>query len=117
MSAPLALRRDAPVTCAGCGRQVQRQSRQQRFCSDRCRKTARPARDTEASKQNRLKRNSRTNPPKIINEISGAMGRISGPSHIIDAEVWAGREWHPAISSGGVSIEIGRLRTRTLVSP
>ena len=32
-----ASRRDALVTCASCGREVQRRARQQRFCSDRCR--------------------------------------------------------------------------------
>ena len=29
-----AVRRDAPVKCAQCGRQVERRSRQQRYCSD-----------------------------------------------------------------------------------
>jgi predicted nucleic acid-binding Zn ribbon protein len=28
------------VSCAACGRKVKRQSRQQRYCSDRCRKFA-----------------------------------------------------------------------------
>ena len=37
-----AVRRDAPVTCARCGQQVERRSPQQRYCSDRCR-----ARDRE----------------------------------------------------------------------
>ena len=32
-----AARSDAPVKCAHCGRQVERRSRQQRYCSDRCR--------------------------------------------------------------------------------
>jgi hypothetical protein len=30
-------RRDAPVKCSACGRTVRRKSRQQRYCSDRCR--------------------------------------------------------------------------------
>jgi len=33
-------RRDAPVTCDACGRRVARKSRQQKFCSDRCRQFA-----------------------------------------------------------------------------
>ena len=33
----LALRRNAPVVCASCGRQAPRRARQQRYCSDRCR--------------------------------------------------------------------------------
>jgi hypothetical protein len=43
--------------------------------------------------------------------------RILGPSDVIDAEVWGGRAWQPAISSGGVAVEIGRLRARALVTP
>ncbi len=38
------------VTCAACGRKVKRQSRQQRFCSDRCRKFA--SRENAASQIN-----------------------------------------------------------------
>jgi hypothetical protein len=58
-----------------------------------------------------------TNPPKNINEFKGANScRIIGPEHVIDAEVFSGREWQPAISSGGVPIEIGRLRARALVT-
>src|SRR5262249_15532391 len=33
-------RRDAPVTCASCGRQVKRRGRRQLYCSTRCRKRA-----------------------------------------------------------------------------
>jgi endogenous inhibitor of DNA gyrase (YacG/DUF329 family) len=33
-------RRDAPVACEACGRRVARKSRQQKFCSDRCRQFA-----------------------------------------------------------------------------
>jgi hypothetical protein len=33
-----ASRRDAPVVCASCGRQVRRRGRLQRYCSTRCRK-------------------------------------------------------------------------------
>src|SRR5262245_30025530 len=35
-----ASRRDAPVTCASCGRQVKRRGRRQLYCSTRCRKRA-----------------------------------------------------------------------------
>jgi hypothetical protein len=34
----LAVHRQAKVECPACGREVPRQSRQQRFCSERCRK-------------------------------------------------------------------------------
>jgi hypothetical protein len=43
--------------------------------------------------------------------------RILAPADVIDAEVWGGREWQPAISSGGVAVEVGRLRARALVTP
>jgi len=35
-----AARRDAPVNCPSCGREVQRRARQERFCSRRCRQKA-----------------------------------------------------------------------------
>jgi hypothetical protein len=35
-----AARRDAPVNCPSCGREVPRRARQQRFCSRRCRQKA-----------------------------------------------------------------------------
>jgi len=41
MPIALAPRRDAPVVCPGCGRSTARRSRQQRFCSHRCRNNAR----------------------------------------------------------------------------
>ena len=40
------IKRDAPVTCAACGRRAARKSRQQKFCSDRCRQFA--ARENKA---------------------------------------------------------------------
>src|SRR5262249_19505168 len=67
-----ALRRDAPVICASCGRQVQRQSRQQRFCSARCKEKGRTrvrraflGTDTGAP----------TNPPKNRHQFNGLQGK------------------------------------------
>jgi endogenous inhibitor of DNA gyrase (YacG/DUF329 family) len=115
------LRRDAPVACASCGRKVERRARQQRFCSDRCRnreigrgrvRKASLGRDTGAP----------ANPPKKDRKLKAlqraktlSSHRIIGPPSVIEAEVW-GREWASAVSSGGVRIEIGRLRERALVS-
>jgi hypothetical protein len=42
--------------------------------------------------------------------------RILGPAHVLAVEVF-GRSWQPAISGGGVAIEVGRLRCRALMSP
>jgi len=110
-------RRDAPVSCASCGREVAGRARQQRFCSARCKEKARTrvrkaflGRHTSAP----------TNPPKNINEIK-ALERVKtlsshgilGPAHVFAVEL--NRDWQPAISSDGVAIEIGRLRTRFLV--
>jgi len=116
-----ASRRDAPVTCASCGREVQRRARQQRFCSDRCRnreigrKRVRKAflgRDTRAP----------ANPPKkdkefkVLQRAKTLSSRgIFGPAHVLAAEVFD-RKWEPRVSSGGVVIEVGRLRQRALVA-
>ena len=113
-------RRDAPVICAGCGRQVQRQSRQQRFCSARCKEKGRTrvrraflGRDTGAP----------THPPKNGNEFKALWGaksvsspRILAPSRVLDAEIWGRRDWRETVSSGGVAVEVSRVRSRSLVS-
>jgi hypothetical protein len=119
MTAPLTSRRDAPVICAGCGRQVARRARQQRFCSARCQEKARTrVRKTVLGRDTRAPRN----PPKKHKQFKAlqrakmlSSTRIWGPADVIDAEVWGGREWQPAISGGGVEIEVGRLRPRALV--
>jgi hypothetical protein len=43
--------------------------------------------------------------------------RILAPADVLAIEVWGGRDWRPAVSSGGVAIETARLRARTLVTP
>jgi hypothetical protein len=65
-----------------------------------------------------------TNPPKkhsqskaLLRAKTLSSTRILAPADVIDAEVWGGREWQPAISSGGVAVEVGRLRARALVTP
>ncbi|HYZ44181.1 MAG TPA: hypothetical protein VE667_04935, partial [Xanthobacteraceae bacterium] len=59
------------------------------------------------------KKSSRNNALQRANLLSSR--RIIGPSDVLAVEVFA-RAWQPAISSGGVPIEVGRLRTRALVS-
>jgi hypothetical protein len=61
-----------------------------------------------------------TNPPKKDNEFNALQRAktlsshgILGPAHVLALEL--DRDWQPAISSDGVAIEIGRLRTRFLV--
>ena len=45
-----------------------------------------------------------------------ANGRIEGPEDIIEVEVFGARRWERRISSGGVEIEVSRLRPRALES-
>jgi hypothetical protein len=123
MSAPLTSRRDAPVICAGCGRQVARQARQQRFCSARCKEKARTrARGPTLTTPTPVENNERTGifahgPPEKLNEINRAFqAKIRGPKRVIDVEVWGGRDWQSRTSSGGVPIEVSRIRARALVS-
>jgi hypothetical protein len=114
-----ASRRDAPVVCERCGRKVERKSRQQRFCSGRCQEKARTrvrkaflARDTGAP----------GNPPKKDNKLNAlqraktlSSHRILAPADVLAVEVFD-RPWKPAVSSGGIAIEVSRLRARALVS-
>jgi hypothetical protein len=123
-------RRDAPVACASCGREVVRHARQQRFCSARCREKARTrvrrpqtGRGSAPSIKNDLRANLPANPPKKDSRFKAlqraktlSSTRILGPRCVLDAEVFGGREWRPAVSSDGVAIEVSRIRARTLKS-
>jgi hypothetical protein len=117
--------RAMPVKCASCGREVARQARRQKFCSARCKERARTRVRSGAqasrpvrAKQNRARANLPTDPPKNINQVNAARrakGGIVAPVDILDVEVFGGRDWRPATSSGGVSIQVGRLRQRALM--
>jgi endogenous inhibitor of DNA gyrase (YacG/DUF329 family) len=122
LSVPQAPRRNAPVQCPVCDRVVQRTSRNQRFCSARCRK-----RDYEKNGRTRvifadLGRDTRDHdtPFQKLNGFKGlpvaktrSTPRIYGPRHVIDAELFAGRDWTPTVSSDGVVCMVApRLRRR-----
>jgi hypothetical protein len=118
-----AARRDAPVNCPSCGREVQRRARQQRFCSRRCRQKAnygeKVARGdfstrTIARPTVPLKKDKKFKALQWAKSLSSH--RILAPAHVLGVEVFS-RTWQPAISSGGVAVEVGRLRTRALVTP
>jgi len=116
-----ALRRDAPVICGSCGREVARQARQQRFCSTRCRDAARTRIRAPATTLALVKNNERTadfahGPPEKLNEIKGTQTRICAARRVLDVEIWGGRSWQDAVSSGGVAIQVSRVRPRSLVS-
>jgi endogenous inhibitor of DNA gyrase (YacG/DUF329 family) len=87
------------VTCAACGRKVKRKSRQQRYCSDRCRKFA--SRENAASQINvRTAIKNRagyqdsgpvTNPLFLSNKVNGLQGQKSGSS--VPLNILGGYRW------------------------
>jgi hypothetical protein len=103
--------RNNPVICAACRRRFARKSRQQKFCSDRCRDFARREELTARS----LKTSARypysgqpTNPPKKESIINGLQRRKMGSSLFANA---------PLNVLGGGSFrwpETPRLEARTL---
>jgi hypothetical protein len=118
-------RRDAPVKCASCGRQVKRRGRGQLYCSARCRKRAHYAESVRRGDFSSplvsdtalgtipLKKAKKF---KALQRAKPLSSRgISGPAHVLAVEVF-GRTWKSTISSSGVPVEIGRLRARALVA-
>jgi hypothetical protein len=123
-----ALRRDAPVVCASCGREVARRARQQRFCSDRCKERGR-ARCRKKTAVHALKLEPRYPPsgasanlPKKASNFNGmqkeksrSSPHILAPAQVAAVEIFGGA-WHEATSSDGVAIQTRRVRPRALVA-
>jgi hypothetical protein len=114
-------RRDAPVSCPSCGRKVRRRARQQQFCSRRCRQRANHAEKVARGDFSTRTTPRPTNPPKKDKEFKAlqraktlSSHRIYGPAEVLDAEVF-NRHWQPAVSSGGVMLQLSRVRARALV--
>jgi hypothetical protein len=110
---------NAPVICPVCERRVDRQMRGQRYCSRRCRQKANYA--AKVARGDFLTRTIArpTSPPKKVNKLKVlqraktlSSNRIFGPADVLAVEF--DRPWQQATSSGGVAIEIGRLRKRAL---
>jgi hypothetical protein len=109
------------LACNSCGKKiVHRAGRRPRFCSIRCKEKARTrvrkaslGRDTGAPAKLQ-KKNKKFKALQRAKMLSSR--RILAPADVLTVEVWGDRKWRPAISSGGVPIEIGRLRERALVS-
>src|SRR5215831_4003265 len=117
-----AARRDAPVNCPSCGREVQRRARQQRFCSRRCRQKANYGEKVARGDFSTRTIARPTNPPKKDNKFKAlqraktlSSHRVLAPAHVLACEVFGGRSWQHATSSGGVAVEVGHLRSRALV--
>jgi hypothetical protein len=97
-----------------------------RFCSPRCKQAAYRKRNAE-----RLKAiqgtNTHTTVTRSVENIESVeeirtkkkglapSSAIMGPARVLDAEVFGGRTWKHTVSSGGVPIEVSRLRRRALV--
>jgi len=116
-----AARRDAPVNCPCCGREVQRRARQQRFCSKRCRQKANYGEKVARGDFSTRTIARPTHPPKRDNKFKAlqraktlSSNRIFGPADVLDAEVF-NRHWQPTASSGGVMLQVSRVRVRALV--
>jgi hypothetical protein len=94
------------VSCQGCGRKVKRKSRQQRYCSDRCRVYAQRENKARTALKNPVvgqDSGSVTNPIFLSNELKGLQGRKSGSS--IPLNVLGGYRWPNA-----VDVDRGLLR-------
>jgi hypothetical protein len=90
-------RRDAPVKCSACGRTVRRKSRQQRYCSDRCRVYAQRENKARTAIKNPVvgqDSGSVTNPPKKSCENNSLQGAKSGSS--IPLNLLGGYRWPDA---------------------
>jgi hypothetical protein len=87
-------RRDAPVKCSACGRTVRRKSRQQRYCSDRCRVYAQRENKARTAIKNPVvgqDSGSVTNPPKKScenNSLQGAKSGSSTPLNVLGGYRW-----------------------------
>ena len=115
-------RRDAPVICSACGRKVARKSRQQRYCSDRCRVyTQRENARSQINARTAIKNpiagqdsGSVTQPPKNCRENNKLQVANSGSS--IPLNVLGGYQWSGAPKIDSETLErIRRLEIGALV--
>jgi endogenous inhibitor of DNA gyrase (YacG/DUF329 family) len=87
------------VSCHACGRKVKRKSRQQRYCSDRCRQFALRENKARTAIKNPVMGQDTgrvTNPPKSASKINGLQGAKTGSS--IPFNVLGGYRWPKAVS-------------------
>jgi hypothetical protein len=115
----LVARRDAPVVCPSCGRTVKRKSRQQTYCSRRCRQRAYWERCATAKIAAFVTHDTgrSTQGPKSESGIKDLQGRKSGPSILAKPplELLGHGSWHwpgvprldPAKRRAIVEAEIG----------
>ena len=104
--------RDAPVRCPVCEKRVQRQARQQTYCSRKCRQRAHYDKSVAEGRFDPLLGKDTglpTNPPQKSRNFSalqttktGSSLRIYGPARVIERELFAGRDWRVVTSADGV---------------
>jgi hypothetical protein len=114
-----ATRRNEPVICKNCGRRVARQSRQQNYCSRRCRQRTHYAKSVAEGRFDPLLGHHSglpTNPlgklstiNSLAQEKSGSTPSICGPAVTIRIEIVARWHWVPIVSPDGVRVEVARL--------
>jgi hypothetical protein len=113
----LARDRRVPVICPNCGRQVERESRHQIYCSPACRKQAiryLPPHAENKSLYGPPIQNHGTKPPKNIKQVNHFQNGVLGPRSVIEPEVFAGRTWIPAVSRDGVESLVAQLKPPAL---
>lgn len=87
------------VSCHACGRKVKRKSRQQRYCSDRCRVYAQRENKARTAINNAVvgqDSGSVMNPPKSASKINGLQGAKTGST--IPLNLLGGCRWPNAVS-------------------
>jgi hypothetical protein len=104
-----ALHRNVPVVCASCGRAVKRMSRQQRYCSDRCKEKGRGrVRKRFVGCTTKMP----TNPPKrtnVSNELQASESRSRLINNAVQIEFFGGGHWQQVVSPDGVVTYVTRL--------
>jgi hypothetical protein len=116
------------LKCPSCGSITERQSRQQIYCSTRCRMRASRGfarKDGPGDGAGDLNAPAAVlcyAPPEKPNNFkapktakAGWSDGIVGPRAVIGVEVIAGREWQEVVSTGGVKSYVSRLAKRALV--
>jgi hypothetical protein len=108
------------LACNSCGKQIEhRAGRRPRFCSTRCKEKGRirvrkaflgpdtgaPAKLQKKNKQFKVLQGAKTL----------SSHRILAPAYVLACEVFGGRGWRHATSTGGVAVEVGHLRSRALI--
>jgi hypothetical protein len=90
--------------------------RNSRFCTPACRQAAYRKRNGPEGK----KPASGTTPLRAVTRESQAIEKTRGiraPKTALEIEIWGQHRWEDRISSGGVPIQVGRLRQSALVRP